>query len=371
MRKEKLLGWWEQLVPLAKIVLLALAGPLLMLNIWVVFAIAQYFHSLIVVLVGASLLAFLLNYPIRFMEQHGAKRGRAAIIVFLFAITVLLALGVTLVPIAVHQAHQLITQLPKWLDSGRHQLMTLNDQFRNSGLPLSPDVLIDQINSPLKSELQTLGKEALSVAGVTVTTLLDFLLTLVLAFYLVQHGEHLWHSLVDWLPARVRKPFSQTLRLSFQNFFLGQMILATCMGVALTVVFVILAIPFGLLFGMAIGTMALVPFGGTVGIALVTLLITLRDFGLGIKVLGACVIVQQILENLIAPRILGSVTGLNPVWVFVAILTGARVGGLLGVIVAVPMAVIIKSALVALRSSQSSRDRDEWDSPAVSQESDR
>jgi len=44
------------------------------------------------------------------------------------------------------------------------------------------------------------------------------------------------------------------------------------------------------------------------------------------------------------------VTGLNPVWVFLAILTGARVGGLLGVVIAVPTAVVIKSALVALRS---------------------
>jgi predicted PurR-regulated permease PerM len=61
------------------------------------------------------------------------------------------------------------------------------------------------------------------------------------------------------------------------------------------------------------------------------------------------VIVQQILENLIAPRILGSFTGLNPVWILISVLTGARVGGLLGVIVAVPTAVIIKTALTALR----------------------
>jgi predicted PurR-regulated permease PerM len=61
------------------------------------------------------------------------------------------------------------------------------------------------------------------------------------------------------------------------------------------------------------------------------------------------VIVQQILENLIAPRILGSFTGLNPVWILISVLTGARVGGLLGVIVAVPTAVIVKTALVALR----------------------
>jgi predicted PurR-regulated permease PerM len=98
--------------------------------------------------------------------------------------------------------------------------------------------------------------------------------------------------------------------------------------------------------------MALVPFGGSAGIALVTTLVALQDFGLGIQVLAASLVVQQIIENLIAPRVLGSVTGLNPFWVFIAILTGVRVGGLLGVVVAVPTAVVIKEALEAIKATQ-------------------
>jgi predicted PurR-regulated permease PerM len=87
-----------------------------------------------------------------------------------------------------------------------------------------------------------------------------------------------------------------------------------------------------------------------VGIITVTGLVALRDIGLALQVLAMAVVVQQIVENGIAPRILGSVTGLNPFWVLVAVLTGARVGGLLGVIVAVPMAVMIKEALEAIRA---------------------
>jgi predicted PurR-regulated permease PerM len=68
-----------------------------------------------------------------------------------------------------------------------------------------------------------------------------------------------------------------------------------------------------------------------------------------VKVLATALLVQQIIENIVAPRVLGSITGLNPVWVFISILTGARVGGLLGVIIAVPTAVVIKTALEAIR----------------------
>ncbi|MGA7937779.1 MAG: AI-2E family transporter, partial [Kovacikia sp.] len=325
------MNFWEPLPLLAKTLLIVLAAPLLVLNVWAIFAIADYFHSLIVILAGASLLAFLLNYPISFMEQRGAKRERAAIIVFLLALTILVATGVTLLPIAFHQAKQLVEHLPSWIDSGRQQLLALNAQFKNSPVPLNPDEIVQQINDPLKSELQNIGKGALSIAGFTVSSLLDGLLTIVLTFYLIQHGDVIWHSLLEWLPADIRQPLSKTLRPSFQNFFLGQLIMASFIGVTLTTLFLLLRVPFGLLFGLMIGTMALIPFGATVGIILVTLLVTLRDFGMGLKVLFACVLVQQILENLVAPRVLGKVTGLNPFWVLISILAGARIGGLLGV----------------------------------------
>jgi predicted PurR-regulated permease PerM len=121
------------------------------------------------------------------------------------------------------------------------------------------------------------------------------------------------------------------------------------MALGLVTAFLSIKVPFGLLFGLLIGTMALIPFGGTVGIVTVTALLALRDIGLALQVLAVAVVVQQIVENGIAPRILGSVTGLNPFWVLVSVLTGARVGGLLGVIVAVPMAVMIKEALEVIR----------------------
>ncbi|BAZ30650.1 hypothetical protein NIES4074_31120 [Cylindrospermum sp. NIES-4074] len=349
MQTRKLLDWWQTLAPIARIGAIALFAPLLVLNGWAISAIFDYFHSLIVILVGASVLAFLLNYPVSWMVRHGAKREQVAILVFLLALSILLALGVTLFPLALTQAQQLVARLPELIDSGRSQLMILNEKAENLGLPINLDALVVQINDRVKSQLQAIAGQVLNLAVVTFTSLLDFLLTMVLTFYLLQHGDELWQSLVEWLPSNFRIPFSKTVRLSFQNFFITQLILSTCMASALIPSFLWLKVPFGLLFGLTIGLMALVPFGGSVGIALTTLLVTLQDFSMGIRVLIAAVIVQQILENLIAPRILGSFTGLNPVWILISVLTGARIGGLLGVIVAVPTAVVIKTALSAIR----------------------
>lgn len=328
---------------------IALFAPLLVLNGWAISAIFDYFHSLIVILVGASVLAFLLNYPVSWLEHHGAKREQVAVLVFLSALSIILALGVTLFPLALTQAEQLVARLPDLIDSGRSQLMILNDKAEHTGLPINLDALVVQINDRVKGQLQAIAGQVLNLAVVTVTSLLDFLLTMVLTFYLLQHGDELWESLVDWLPTGFREPFSKTVRLSFQNFFITQLILSTCMASALIPSFLWLKVPYGLLFGLTIGIMALVPFGGSVGIALTTLLVSLQDVGMGARMLAAALIVQQILENLIAPRILGSFTGLNPVWILISVLTGARIGGLLGVIVAVPTAVVIKTALTAIR----------------------
>ncbi|MEH1834196.1 MAG: AI-2E family transporter [Nostoc sp.] len=356
MQTRKLLDWWQTFTPIARIVAIALFLPLLVLNGWALSVFFNYFHSLIVILVGASVLAFLLNYPVSWMEHHGARREQVAILVFLLALSILLALGVTLFPLALTQAQQLVARLPELIDSGRSQLMILNQKADTFGLPINLDALVVQINDRVKGQLQAIAGQVLNLAVVTVTSLLDILLTMVLTFYLLQHGGELWQSLVEWLPAKFRDPFSKTVRLSFQNFFITQLILSTCMASALIPTFLWLKVPFGLLFGLTIGLMALVPFGGSVGIALTTLLVALQDFSMGVRVLIAAVIVQQILENLIAPRILGSFTGLNPVWILISVLTGARIGGLLGVIVAVPTAVVIKTALSALRPGSQTND---------------
>ena len=89
MQTRKLLDWWQTFTPVARIGAIALFAPLLVLNGWAISAIFHYFHSLIVILVGASVLAFLLNYPVSWMEKHGARREQVAILVFLSALSIL------------------------------------------------------------------------------------------------------------------------------------------------------------------------------------------------------------------------------------------------------------------------------------------
>ncbi|WP_239121652.1 MULTISPECIES: AI-2E family transporter [Spirulina sp. CCY15215] len=346
--------WWESLSSLSRVLAIALAAPLIVLNAWAFSTIFGYFHSLLIIILVASLLAFLLNYPASFLEQIGLKRSIATFVVTLVAILTLLSVGITLLPPVISQAQQLVNRLPELIDSGQYQLMILDERFNNLGLSINLDGLIVPAKNTIKQQLKNLAGQtldfALNVTLFTVVKLLDIVLTFVITYYLLLHGNDIWRSLIEWLPSKIQKPFSVTLRSSFRNYFIGQFILAICLGVSLTLIYLFLKVPFGLLFGLTIGLMAIIPFGGSVGIASVTFILALQNIGIAIQVVIVSVIIQQVLENIIAPRVLGKVTGLNPFWIFIAILTGARVGGLLGVVVAVPTAVIIKEILSAIKS---------------------
>lgn len=75
---------------------------------------------------------------------------------------------------------------------------------------------------------------------------------------------------------------------------------------------------------MVIGTLALFPYGGTIGISLVSLLLAFKSIWLGLIVLAIATVIDQIVENGVAPSLMGQLTGLHPVWVVIAILVGGK-----------------------------------------------
>jgi predicted PurR-regulated permease PerM len=127
-------------------------------------------------------------------------------------------------------------------------------------------------------------------------------------------------------------------------------LLGAFMASTLTPTFFFLKVPFGLSFAILIGSSELIPFvGASLGIGLVTLLIMLKNLGLGVSVLIASIIVQQIKDNLLAPRLMGEFIGLNPIAILISLLIGGQIAGLLGIVVAVPIVGTIKGTIDLIR----------------------
>jgi predicted PurR-regulated permease PerM len=328
-----------------------LSGPVIALNIWLLGQAFQYFQHTIAVLTIAAILAFLLNYPVQFFERFGFSRSQAVIVVLLVSLTLLVLVGLTLVPLLYDQTIELIQRIPDWLNTVQAQLERLDNWARARKLPLDLSGFSNRINDTIERRLPSIPEQAFGVALGTLSWLIETILVVVLAFYMLLYGDRLWRGLISLLPPEIGLPFSASLQLNFQNFFLTQLLLGLFMFVALTPIFLILNVPFALLFALLIGIAELIPFiGASLGIGTVTLFVMFQNWFLGLQVAFAAIVLQQIKDNVLAPRLMGNFTGLNPIWIFIAILTGAEIGGFLGAIVAVPLAGTIKNTIDTIRN---------------------
>ncbi|WP_193197736.1 AI-2E family transporter [Nostoc sp. MG11] len=330
-----------------------LVFPLAILNGWLLIQVVQYFQPLVSIFAAAILLAFVLNYPIQFLQEQGVKRNLAIGGVLLLTVVVLVALGITLVPLIIQQLNELANILPSWIDSGTLQLQAFQDWALNQQqLPINLSGLVSEVLERLSNQLQSFTGRILSFAVDTISTVVNVLLAVVLTIYLVLNGERLWDGVFQWFPHNIGSKLRQLLREDFHNYFIGQATLGAVLGLTVTLAFWVLQVPLALLFGIGIGLFSLFPFGTGIGIAIVSLLVALQNFWLGVEVLGVAVAIDQVNSNFIAPRLLGNLTGLNPVWVVISLLLGAKLGGVLGLLVAIPFASFIKDITDSWRAGE-------------------
>lgn len=332
---NKLLQW----------LIVALLFPLVILNGWLAFKVFQYFQPLVTIFVLAALLAFLMDFPVQFLQQRGVDRKYAILLIFLPTLVILVALSIILVPTVLEQFNEVTKVLPNWIDSTRQKLQIVDNWAMTRGLPVHLSEWVTQLADRLPHEFDHLADHILRIALDTIDSISEALLTVVLAFYLLIDGERLWDGLFQRLPSRFSLQVKQSLQQNFQNYFIGQIALATLVGFSMTSVFLLLKVRFGLLFGLVIGLVSVIPFGDVLSLGTIALLIASHDFWLAVKVLAVAIVVDQIIDQAIAPRLLGSFTGLRPVWVLISLAVGTYVGGLLGLVIAVPLAGFINSLI--------------------------
>jgi predicted PurR-regulated permease PerM len=325
-----------------------LTGLLVFFAGWALLQTLEFFREFILVFSSAGVIAFLLSYPVKILQSK-VPRALAALMVYsVFAMGGTL-LALTLVPSIFEQASQLGSRLPEFFNSAQGQLLGLQTWLIKLGLPVKVAALQDALFTQVEAQIQGFAQQAVSLTLGTVFGLIELVLVVVISFYMLLEGDRFWNGLIGLLPTQVGTRLTESLKFNLRGFFSGQLVLGAFMAGTLLPVFIFLGVPYALLFSLFIGVLELVPFiGASLGIGAVVLLLVLQNSLLAFKVLIACVIIQQIKDNILAPRILGNFTGLNPVLIFAALLLGGKIGGLLGVILAIPLTGVVKSILEVL-----------------------
>ena len=335
-----------------------LALPLLTLNLFVLRQLLLPLAPFPGLFLLAALIAFLLDIPSRWLRSRGVPGWLAIAFVVLVAVGALAISGITLVPLLIDQLAQLINALPGWLAASEALIGRLQEWAFTRGLPsefgdLSSDVLTSA--SRLASQL---SQRLLGILGATLGITINTVIVLVLAVFFLLGGESITAGLVRWLPLEWRQLVVTTVTRTFRGYFAGQVLLALILSVGQIAVFTLLKIPYGVLFAVLIGFTTLIPYASAFTIVAVSVLLAVQDPGMGLAILVAAIGVGQIVDQVIQPRLMGSIVGLQPAWLLIALPLGAKAGGLfglgelLGLLLAVPVASCIKTLFDAWADPQ-------------------
>jgi predicted PurR-regulated permease PerM len=326
--------FWHRLnnLALVRFLLLVASG-------WAIVLLLAYFESVIVIFSFAAILAFLLSYPVQWL-RHFLPHSIAVVVIFLLSIVILGALTITVGLTVLSQGQQLIDSVSAFLNSLIPLVDRLEEFLRNRNLQIDLSVIEEQLRNQAISMLVT----SLNIFQSFITNFVTFILIAVVAFFMLLDGEKLWQFIIKGVPQRRRDRFTRIIKRNFLGFFRGQLILTLFLTSSTFLVFLVLNVPFALILSVIVGLLDIIPgIGATLGVSVITLIILSQSVWLALKVLAACIVLQQIQDNLISPRIMQGALNLNPVMVFFALLVGAKVAGLLGIFISIPIAGVIVS----------------------------
>ncbi|PSO51461.1 MAG: AI-2E family transporter [Cyanobacteria bacterium SW_9_44_58] len=315
---------------------------LILVTGWLTFELLSFAAGLISIFLTAAIIAFLLNYPVRALKTV-IPRPLAAALVYLGAILIASIILITVFPPALNQGRQLIVKSLELIAAGQEQLKSFQAWSIDRNLPFDVNFLASQLLAKIQAKSEEIASTSFGLVVDTFNFFLEFILILVISFYMLLDGERIWRNLTAIFNPQIQIALTKSIARNLQRFVTGQLLLGLFMAVTLTLAFRLIGVPYFLLFAIFIGITEIIPFiGATLGISTVILIVAFIDGWLSLQVLGVAVGMQQVKDNLIAPRIMGNLTGLSPVIILSSLLLGAKLGGLLGVILAIPVTGVAK-----------------------------
>lgn len=308
---------------------------------WAILQLLTYFKTVVVIFTFAAILAALLNYPVRWLQRF-LPRSVAVILVFFVSLLIIIALTITLGFAVLSQGRQLFDRVIEIGNSVGYLVEQLEVFLESRNLQVDLNFIAEPIRNFALSGINNI----LNLIGSSLTSFIDFIFIAVVTLFMLLNGKSVWRFVLKIVPERSRQRFADTVEEKLLGFFKGQLLLMLFLTTSTFIVFILLQVPFPLVLSLIIGVIDAIPgIGATLGVGTVFFILLTQDVLLAFKVLGVSIILQQIQDNLISPRVMQNSVNVNPVVTFFALLVGARIAGLLGVFLAVPIAGLVVSFL--------------------------
>lgn len=321
-------------------------GLLRVLSVVLGVAFLYYVRAVLPPFILAGFIAYVLEPPVRFLKSLGFTRANA---VFLIYVVSLLAVGVIvlgILPGIAAEFARFLDAAPEIIASYRALIDSLAERYNSSGLPVSLRALVDEGIMNLQSSLLTFARSAVDSIVALAKDALGLVIAPVVAFYILRDFDQLRARALSALPGGSGgrwAALAHRVDAALNGFIRGQTLLAFIVGTLVTLFTGFIGLRFSALLGLLAAIGEFVPYFGPLFAAVPAALAGFsRSTALGLEVVLGFVIIQQIENAILAPRILGESVGLHPVMIIFVLLAGARVAGFWGLFFSVPVFVVLR-----------------------------
>lgn len=314
----------------------------------------------------ALVIAYIADPIVDRLERAGVGRTTGALGVLVSAILIVVLAVVLIAPLVIEQGTQFVNDLPGMIEGlqvwyraqltalAGSQLPIISDIPFERGLELESEDVTAYVTEQVRA-LQPSWEDAIGLGrGVqTALAILGYLvLTPVLTFYILRD----FPTMQEWVSRLVPRDrrewtlgFLRRYDTLVGEYLRGQVLVALFVGLATGLGFWLVGFPNAVFLGVVAGVFNIVPYLGLVVSLVPALLIAVLTTPIWLsllKVMGVFFAVQSLDSYFLSPKIIGSRVGLHPVWVMLAIIAFGSFFGIIGLLLAIPLAVLIKLLII-------------------------
>lgn len=307
------------------------------------------FKAVLLPFVLGMAIAYLLNPLVTYLGKVKIKRAPAALLLStIFFIFVGLFIAV-LIPVLYKQSIQFAEDFPTYLD----KTLTWLEPYTVHVMGLlgeGGDVNLKAILSEHMGTAAQVTKQVVEhvvAGGQAALNLLSILvLTPIVTYFMMKE----WDKLTTWVTGLMPRDHKDTILdllkqidIKIAGFVRGQISIAFILAIAYAIALSIAGLKYGFLIGLISGLISIIPLvGSTLGL-IVSVAVAWFQSGelMFVGIIGGIFIAGQLIEgNILSPKIVGDSVGLHPLWVFFALMAGGALFGVLGMLLAVPVAAV-------------------------------
>jgi predicted PurR-regulated permease PerM len=335
-------NWTFRQVVWATLVLVFVA-----LGFWLLYR----FNQVVFMLFIAIVLGTVIRPIVTWLHRRGLPRMAGLIFVYILMLTLLISFVLLLVPLIIKQGTVIAAAVPgyyqslrEWMINYPNQLIVRLGTFLPATLPTLAPVL--QQTGP---QVLATAEQALGYVSMTAKTIFTAIVILVLAFYWTLDGPRSIQSLLLLIPQDRRESINKlisAMETKVSSFIAGQGVLCLIIGILALVAYLLIGLPNALVLALIAGIMEAIPMIGPLLGAAAAGLVALSIAPVKLVwVILATVIIQQLENNLLVPRVMRKAVGVNPFVTLLAFFAFSSFFGIAGALMAIPMAAIIQLLL--------------------------